>query len=39
MNHSPAFWALVQQLYGDYRPPRQWLRQHGAGLHSYRFVD
>jgi len=39
MNHSPAFWALVQQLYGDYRTPRGWLRQHGAGLHSYRFVD
>lgn len=34
MNHSPAFHALVAQLYdGDPMPARAWLRTHGAGLH------
>lgn len=39
MNHSPAFWTLVQDLYPDYEAPRQWLRTHGSGLHRYRFND
>jgi predicted metal-dependent hydrolase len=34
MNHSPAFHALVAQLYdADPTPARAWLRTHGAGLH------
>ena len=37
MNHSPAFWAEVTRIYGDYQAPRQWLRDHGGGLHRYRF--
>ncbi|WP_163848534.1 M48 family metallopeptidase [Pseudooceanicola aestuarii] len=37
MNHSPAFWAHVTALYGDWQPQRLWLRQHGTGLHRYRF--
>lgn len=37
MNHSPAFWATVAALMPDYQTPRQWLRQHGTGLHRYRF--
>ncbi|MGR3494846.1 M48 family metallopeptidase [Citreimonas sp.] len=37
MNHSPAFWAVVERLYGDWRAPRAWLRDNGAGLHRYRF--
>ena len=37
MNHSPAFWRTVERLYGDYRPPRAWLRAEGSGLHRYRF--
>ncbi|MCC1494587.1 M48 family metallopeptidase [Cognatishimia sp. F0-27] len=37
MNHSPAFWATVQRLYGDWQTPRAWLRREGAGLHRYRF--
>lgn len=37
MNHSTRFWAHVTRLYGDARPPRRWLREHGPGLHRYRF--
>lgn len=39
MNHSDRFWAVVEQLYGDYQPARLWLRNKGAELHRYRFVD
>lgn len=39
MNHSPAFWAVVERLYGDWRAPRRWLRENGAALHRYRFGD
>lgn len=35
MNHSPAFWALVDQLVGDVRPPKRWLKAHGPGLHRF----
>lgn len=37
MNHSPAFWAQVSRIYGDYAGPRQWLRRRGSDLHRYRF--
>lgn len=37
MNHSSAFWELVQQLYGDYKDARGWLRRDGSDLHRYRF--
>lgn len=37
MNHSPAFWAEVTRIYGDYKEPRRWLRKHGSDLHRYRF--
>jgi len=39
MNHSPAFWALVEQLRPDYRDLRTWLRNNSATLHRYRFGD
>lgn len=39
MNHSPAFWTLVEQLYGPYQAPRTWLRLNGAALHRFRFSD
>lgn len=39
MNHSQAFWDLVTQLYGDWKPARNWLRDQGAELHRYRFGD
>lgn len=35
MNHSPAFWAVVETLVGDSRQARAWLKQHGPGLHRY----
>jgi predicted metal-dependent hydrolase len=35
MNHSDRFWALVRKTYGDHRPARRWLKQHGAGLHAF----
>ena len=37
MNHSPAFWAKVENIHGEYAEPRRWLRQNGAELHRYRF--
>ncbi|WP_114284040.1 M48 family metallopeptidase [Candidatus Halocynthiibacter alkanivorans] len=37
MNHSPRFWAVVEQLYPQYQPARQWLRDQGQTLHRYRF--
>ncbi|MDX1784649.1 MAG: SprT family zinc-dependent metalloprotease [Roseovarius sp.] len=37
MNHSPAFWALVDQLLPGYAAPRKWLRVNGGALHRYRF--
>jgi predicted metal-dependent hydrolase len=33
-NHGPRFWALVDRLYGDHRPARAWLAEHGARLHA-----
>jgi predicted metal-dependent hydrolase len=37
MNHSPAFWAEVESIYGDYKAARAWLRREGSALHRYRF--
>jgi len=37
MNHSPAFWAEVERIYGPYKDARGWLRQNGSDLHRYRF--
>lgn len=34
-NHSPAFWAVVDRLNGNAKAGRNWLRQHGMGLHRY----
>jgi len=39
MNHSSEFWKKVEQIYGDYSKPRQWLRDHGNELHRFRFDD
>lgn len=37
MNHSSAFWAKVEHLFGDYQPPRSWLKTQGSTLHRFRF--
>lgn len=34
-DHSPRFWALVAQQMPDYAGHRQWLKQHGRGLHRW----
>ena len=37
MNHSSAFWDVVQELYGPHQAARAWLREEGPKLHRYRF--
>jgi predicted metal-dependent hydrolase len=37
MNHSQAFWDTVTEIHGPYAGPRNWLRQNGSSLHSFRF--
>ena len=39
MNHSRAFWRLVENLVPDHAGQRLWLRERGADLHRYRFED
>lgn len=39
MNHSPRFWAVVQQLCPDHRTHRAWLRRGGPALHRFRFEE
>ena len=37
MNHSPAYWRLVEQVFPDYKNQRNWLKTHGSLLHRYVF--
>lgn len=39
MNHSSAFWDVVQGLMPDYSVHRRWLQKDGAKLHQVRFED
>ena len=39
MNHSPAFWAVVERLFPGHHACRQWLRQNGESLHRVKFTD
>ncbi len=32
LNHSAAFWKIVEDIYPNYRECRQWLRKHGETL-------
>ena len=35
MNHSPAFWGVVETLVGDWRGASGWLRDNGPMLHRF----
>ena len=35
MNHSPAFWDLVEQLVGPHEDAKRWLSRHGPRLMRY----
>ena len=37
MNHSAAYWQLVESIYPDYQNQRNWLKTNGAMLHRYVF--
>lgn len=37
MNHSAAFWAVVEELYPQWKPQRAWLHDKGQALHGYQF--
>ncbi|MBC6442695.1 MAG: M48 family metallopeptidase [Rhodobacteraceae bacterium] len=37
MNHSSAFWAVVEHLCPGHVVPRTWLKREGFALHRYRF--
>ena len=39
MDHSAAFWAVVEDLCPDHRTHRARLRREGTALHRYRFTD
>jgi predicted metal-dependent hydrolase len=34
-HHGPAFWAEVEQLFGNHKLARQWLKSEGGGLFTY----
>lgn len=38
MNHSAAFWAVVERLYPGWQDQRRWLHTQGQDLHAYRFA-
>ncbi|NEX47486.1 M48 family metallopeptidase [Pseudotabrizicola algicola] len=37
MNHSPAFWAVVERLFPRWQVQRNWLHSEGQVLHGYVF--
>ena len=37
MNHSEAFWRVVERLYPGWRRQRDWLRGEGQALHAWDF--
>jgi predicted metal-dependent hydrolase len=39
MNHSRAFWRLVERICPDMARAKAWLDAHGSGLHRYGMQD
>lgn len=39
LDHSPAFWSVVSDVFPGHRSASAWLKEHGPGLHRYRFRD
>ncbi|MEO1919162.1 MAG: SprT family zinc-dependent metalloprotease [Paracoccaceae bacterium] len=39
MNHSPAFWDVVETLMPEFQKHRNWLRENGAKLHAVKFIS
>lgn len=39
LNHSPAYWAVVDRIYPGWQVQRAWLRENGQTLHRLRFRD
>lgn len=33
-NHSPAYWAVVADIFPDYKSAKKWLRKNGPYLHA-----
>ena len=39
MDHSDHFWTEVENLFGDYKKQKRWLRENGPKLHRYQFSN
>jgi predicted metal-dependent hydrolase len=39
LNHSPAYWAVVDRIYPGWQAQRAWLHDQGQSLHRLRFQD
>jgi predicted metal-dependent hydrolase len=39
LNHSAAYWAVVERICPGWQGQRAWLREHGQTLHRLRFQD
>ncbi len=39
MDHSAAFWGLVDEINPGWESRRDWLRTEGVALHRFRFAD
>ncbi len=39
MDHTDRFWTEVENLFGDYKQQKRWLRENGSKLHRYEFSN
>jgi hypothetical protein len=39
LNHSAAYWAVVERIFPGWQAQRAWLHDHGQTLHRLRFQD